>query len=193
MDSPQTKEALQNIRKLIAEDDLDKAFDTLSELGASLNISSLSNDVTILSGKFSGLEKDYNSGIIKYEDFQLEKTKLSKVLTQLVSQVEDGSIQDVPIEETSTTSPADSPKPVQQVVMNAQNQGVSKKLDYLFMGLIVLLFLTCIGGLVFTLFTSSGNVFTGTFSMSGILGCLFSLNSWRSKLGVNPVLIPSKS
>lgn len=177
MDSPQTKETLKNIRKLIAEDKLDKAFQELTVLGEDLNISSLNNDGAILSGKFSGVEKDLNSGILKYEDFQIEKTRISKALTDLLSQIEDGTI----IKPTPAPKPVPSPTP-------PINGSVSKTLDYIFMGLVVTLFLTCIGGLIYTLLFISDQVVPGTMSMSGLFGCLYFMNSWRSKLGVSSVL-----
>lgn len=181
MDSPQTKETLKNIRKLIAEDKLDKAFKELTILGENLNITSLNNDGAILSGKFSGVEKDLNSGILKYEDFQIEKTRISKALTDLLSQIEDGTIITPTIEPIPASTPVIPPTP-------PVNQSISKTLDYVFMGLVVTLFLTCIGGLIYTLLFLSEQIFPGTMSMSGLFGCLYFMNSWRSKLGVSNVL-----
>lgn len=172
MNTPKSTEKLEEIKELVRKDKLKTAIEELEELGKVLNLNALSNEAIQLSRRLSNVERDINRRTESSTNIGIEENRITESVLKLINRVKDGSLIDEPV------PPTPSPPPP---------QSISTILDYIFIGLIIILFLTCIGGLVFTFISTSGSLPSGLISMSGIFGCLFSMNSWRSKLGSRPV------
>jgi len=177
MNTPKSIEKLEEIKELVGEDKLKTAIEELEKLGKALNLDVLSNEAIQLSRRLSNVERDIDRRTESSANIGIEENRITESVLNLINRVEDGSLINEPVPPTPQPPP-----PPPQPQPSQPPQSISTILDYIFIGLIVILFLTCIGGLVFTFISESGSLPSGLISMSGIFGCFFSMDSWRSKL-----------
>jgi hypothetical protein len=89
MTKEEIKKYLANVHDLIANDTIDEAIDLLLEFCEVIGNNDLKNDLLLLSGRLTSLERNNTKGILSFDDYTTEKNKVRNDIITIVSSFED--------------------------------------------------------------------------------------------------------
>lgn len=89
MTKQEIKKYLADVHDLIANDSIDEAIDLLLEFCEVIGKKDLKNDLLLLSGRFTSLERNNTKGILNFDDYTTEKNKVRNDIITIISSFED--------------------------------------------------------------------------------------------------------